>query len=136
MSDKAFIDTNVLLYAIDRSAGAKQRKARALLKELARQGHGIISTQIIEEAYNGATRKLGVAAPKARRWVEHLENFEVVILTVTLIKQAIDCSILNQLSFWDGLIIVAAEAANCQVIYTEDLNTGQVIRGVKVVNPF
>ena len=96
----------------------------------------VISTQVIQEAYVGATRKLGIEPTKAWRWVEQLENFEVLEIQVFHVKQAIDCAILNQLSFWDGLIITAAEAAGCLHLFSEDMNHGQIIRGVKIVNPF
>ena len=136
MSDRVFIDTNIFLYAIDRADKAKQTKARKILREIVLDKHGVISTQVVEEAYNGATRKLKVVPAKARRWIEQFENFEIVNLDLSTIKSGIDCSILNQLSFWDGLIVAAAEAARCKIIYTEDMNSGQLIRGVKIFNPF
>jgi predicted nucleic acid-binding protein len=136
MSDRAFIDTNILVYAIDKSAGKKQERSRQLIAELARARKAYISTQVIAESYNAATKKLSVPPHKARRWIEQVENMEVVQISVSLIKQAIDCSILNQISFWDGLIIVSAEEAGCETLYTEDLNPGQIIRGVRIVSPF
>lgn len=136
MSDRVFVDTNVFLYAIDRADKVKQSKARKILKEIALNKQGVISTQVIEEAYNGATKKLKVAPAKVRRWIEQFENFEIVNLDLSAIKSGIDCSILNQLSLWDGLIIAAAEMAKCEVLYTEDMNSGQLIRGVRITNPF
>jgi len=64
-----------------------------------------------------------------------LERFETVIIVPDIIKDAIDCGIINRLSFWDALIIIAAESANCERLWSEDLNAGQVIRGVLVENP-
>ena len=136
MSDRVFVDTNVFLYAIDRAEKVKQSKARKILKDIVLNKHGVISTQVVEEAYNGATKKIKVVPAKARRWIEQFENFEIVNLDISIIKSGIDCSILNQLSFWDGLIIAAAEAAKCQFLFTEDMNSGQLIRGVRIVNPF
>ena len=64
-----------------------------------------------------------------------LERFETVIIIPDIIKEAIDCGIIDRLSFWDALIVVAAESANCEKLWTEDLNDGQVIRGVRIENP-
>jgi len=63
------------------------------------------------------------------------ENMEVVRIDPHLIGQAIDTSILSRISFWDSLVVVAAESAKCEVVYTEDLNPGQIIRGVRIENP-
>ena len=68
--------------------------------------------------------------------LKQFENFEVVITNPELIYEAIDCSVMNRLSFWDSLIIVAAEISKCKQIWTEDLNTDQTIRGMKIINPF
>ena len=70
----------------------------------------------------------------AKGALHYFEKFDVVTVNTKLIADAIDCSIINQLSFWDSLIVVAAESVMCNIIYTEDLNEGQVIRGVKIVN--
>lgn len=64
------------------------------------------------------------------------EKFDVVTINTKLIADAIDCSIINQLSFWDSLIFVAAESVMCNLLYTEDINEGQMIWGVKIVNPY
>ena len=64
------------------------------------------------------------------------ENLEIVIIDTDLIKEAIDVSVLNKVSFWDALIIATAECAKCEYLYTEDLNAGQIIRGVQVKNPY
>ena len=136
MSGRIFLDTNVLLHALDRREKGKQSLAREVIGDLVKKGEPVISTQVVQEAYVGATKKLGVAPHLARRWVEQLQNFEVLEIGMSHIQQAIDCAILNQLSFWDGLIVVAAEAAQCLYLYTEDMNSGQIIRGVKLVNPF
>ena len=71
----------------------------------------------------------------AKDILHSFERFETIIITPEIIKDAIDCSIINKLSFWDALIIAAAESAGCENLWTEDLNDGQVIRGVRVVNP-
>jgi predicted nucleic acid-binding protein len=63
------------------------------------------------------------------------ERFETIVVSPTLIKDAIDCAIINRLSFWDALIVVSAESARCEIVWTEDLNHGQIIRGVRIENP-
>lgn len=133
---RVFLDTNVLVYSIDANSPAKREQARNLLREVQQEGNGVISTQVLQEFYVVATRKLGVEPLDAKRILELLANFEVVTITVPLIEQAIDCSVANQVSFWDALIIAGAEDGGCAEIWTEDLQDGQRIRGVKVVNPF
>jgi predicted nucleic acid-binding protein len=133
---KVFFDTNVLVYAQDLDAPHKRERSRQLIAEVAAAGTGVISTQVLQEYYVTATRKMGVAPLAAKSVVRSFRMFEVVQLSPDLIEQAIDRSVLSQLSFWDALIIAAAVASACTAIYSEDLNAGQVIDGVKIVNPF
>ncbi|MHB8765373.1 MAG: PIN domain-containing protein [Deferrisomatales bacterium] len=130
---KVFLDTNVLVYAMDADAGEKQQTARRSLREVA--GNAVVSTQVLQEFFVVATRKLGVAPAVAKSVFHALRRFETVTVTADLIEQAADCSMVHQLSFWDALIVVAAESARCPELWTEDLNPGQIIRGVKVVTP-
>jgi predicted nucleic acid-binding protein len=131
---KVFLDTNLLVYAMDADAGGKREAARRLLRGAA--GLGVVSTQVLQEFYVVATRKLGVEPALAKSVVHALRRFETVTVTADLIEQAADCSVVHQLSFWDALIVVAAESARCSELWTEDLNPGQILRGVQVVNPF
>lgn len=133
---KAFIDTNILVYAMDQSNRKKQARARALLQGAGENKMGVISTQVLQEFYVAATRKLNVEPLLAKEIIHSLMHFEIVTVDHHLIKEAIDCSILNRISFWDALVIVSAESAKCSEIWSEDLNDGQIIRGVKIVNPF
>jgi predicted nucleic acid-binding protein len=133
---KVFFDTNVLVYAQDLDAPHKRERSRQLMAEVAATGRGVISTQVLQEYYVTATRKLGVAPLAAKSVVQSFRMFEIVQLSPELIEQAIDRSVLSQLSFWDALIVAASAASGCTTIYSEDLNAGQVIGGVKVVNPF
>jgi predicted nucleic acid-binding protein len=133
---KVFFDTNVLVYAQDLDAPHKRERSRQLMAEVAAVGCGVISTQVLQEYYVTATRKLGVAPLAAKSVVQSFRMFEIVQLSPDLIEQAIDRSVLSQLSFWDALIVAASAASGCTTIYSEDLNVGQVIGGVKVVNPF
>jgi predicted nucleic acid-binding protein len=96
---------------------------------------GVISTQVLQEFYVTVTRKLRVDSLIAKEVLHSLEHFEVVTISTGIIKEAIDCAVLNKISFWDSLIITAAEASKCTRVWSEDLNHGQITRGVKIHNP-
>ena len=132
---KIFIDTNILVYCMDDFDPKRKERCRMLLKTLTNDLQGVISTQVMQEFYVAATKKLGVDALLAKDILHSFEQFETVIITPQIIKDAIDCSIINRISFWDSLIVLAAESARCEKIWTEDLNDGQVIRGVRIENP-
>ena len=132
---KIFLDTNILIYTLDSHDHKKQNRCRSLLHKIQEDNNGVISTQIMQEFYVVATKKLFVKPQIVKGILHSFENFEVVQINPALIQQAIDCSIIHQLSFWDALIIVGAESAKCGRLWTEDLNSGQVIRGVKIENP-
>ncbi len=132
---KIFIDTNILVYCIDRHDPAKQKTSRLLLQTLGNDHSGVISTQVMQEFFVVGTKKLAADPLLVKDILHSFENFETVIVTPEIIKEAIDCSIINRLSFWDALIVATAESAKCERIWTEDLNHGQVIRGVKIENP-
>lgn len=133
---KIFIDTNILIYCLDKHDPGKQKKARELLKRVAMDFTGVISTQVLQEFYVAATRKLNVEPLQAKDMLRAFSNYETILVTLEIINNAIDCSVLNRISFWDSLIISTAESALCGTLWTEDLNDGQVIKGVKIENPF
>jgi predicted nucleic acid-binding protein len=132
---KVFLDTNLLVYTMDSYDTEKKQQCRSLLKTVTRDMQGVISTQVMQEFYVAATRKLGADPLTTKDVMNAFTRFEVVGVTPDIINSAVDCSILNRLSFWDALIVAAAESAHCDFLWTEDLNNGQVIRGVKVENP-
>lgn len=132
---KIFVDTNILICGIDRSDAAKQKKSRSLLKTLCGDLKGVISTQVMQEFYVAATTELGADPLLIKDILHSFERFETVVITPERIRDAIDCSIVNRLSFWDALIVVAAESARCERLWSEDLNDGQIIRGVRIENP-
>ena len=136
MPGKVFLDANVLVYAQDAKSPGKQRKSRQIIAELAESGGGVISTQVLQEFYVAATRKIEVPPLAAKGVLKTFAVFETVLVSPHLIHEAVDCSILNQISFWDALILAAAASAGCTVVYSEDLNPGQTILGVTVRNPF
>jgi len=131
---KVFIDTNIFIYALDQANPEKQAKARTLLKSLQESRSGVVSTQVFQEFYVVATSKLKVNSLLAKKMI--LANFETVTVDLPMIKQAIDILSDDQISFWDALIVSSAKASGCRVIWTEDLNHGQLIKGVKIENPF
>ena len=132
---KVFLDANILVYAQDKDSPAKQRRSREVIGELASAGSGVVSTQVLQEFYVAATRKLGVEPLSAKAVIATFSMFEITQTSPDLIDDAIDCSILNKISFWDALIVAAAASAGCTMIYSEDLNPGQVIQGVRIENP-
>ena len=138
MTERVFIDTNVLIYADDLDAGAKRDVARNALRQVlgSRAFAAVLSTQVLQEFFVVATRKLGVAPAVARRKIELLCRYDVVTVQPDLILGAIDLTRLQPISFWDALIVKTAHAAGCGRILTEDLNHGDTIDGVRIENPF
>jgi predicted nucleic acid-binding protein len=132
---KIFIDTNILIYCLDKHDSEKQKKARELLKKVTLDLIGVISTQVLQEFYVAATRKLGVEPLQAKDMLHAFSNYETILVTPEIINNAIDCSVLNRISFRDSLIVSTAESALCETIWKEDLNDGQVIKGIKIENP-
>ncbi len=136
MSDRYFLDTNILVYALDSGSPEKQKQCREIIAQHADSGDGIVSTQVMQEFYVAATRKLGVDPLVAKGVLKTFAVFEIVQVSILLIQEAIDCSLLNQLSFWDSLILAAAASAGCTVVLSEDLDAKETILGVKIQNPF
>lgn len=132
---KVFLDANILAYAQDQASPVKRRRSREVIAELAASGLGVISTQVLQEFYVTVTRKMGVDPLAAKGVLRTFTIFEVAHASPDLIDDAIDCSILNKISFWDALIVAAAAATGCTTVYSEDLNAGQVIQGVRIENP-
>ncbi len=132
----AFFDSNVLVYADDSSEPAKQAQAIALFSEHLRQGTAVVSLQVLQEYFVVATRKLGVSAEIAQRKIEVLARAGVVRLEARDVIAAIELHRLTRISFWDSLIVHAARLAGAEVVYSEDLQAGGVLAGVRVVNPF
>lgn len=136
MSVRSFFDTNVLVYADDKTAPAKQQRAVELVAEHRRGGTGVVSLQVLQEYFVTVTRKLKVDARVARRKVELLAEFDVAAPGVADILAAIDLHRLHSFSFWDALVLRAAGQAGCRILLSEDMQEGQEIDGVRVVNPF
>lgn len=136
MSGRSFLDTNVLVYTDDHDAPDKQKIALDLVERARMEATGVVSTQVLQEYYSAATRKLGVSPDTARRKVELFAHFDLVPVELDLILTAIDFHRLNSVSFWDALILRAAMVSGCTTLYSEDLQTGRRIDGLQIVNPF
>jgi predicted nucleic acid-binding protein len=137
MSDREFVDTNILVYAYDRSAGTKHERARRLLDQLWESGNGTLSTQVLQEFVVYLRRKVAhpLSAQETRRILQDFMSWNVFVNTSQSIFQALEVEERFQISFWDALIIQAAEAAGAKKLYTEDLSDGQRYGEVLVVNP-
>jgi len=133
-----FVDTNVLAYAYDRSETVKQSVAQAQLEVLWRNRTGTLSTQVLQEFYVVATRKL--AAPMhrttARKIVALYAEWPVVQVDAPLLLAASELEERHTLSFWDALIVEAARRSGATRLLTEDLQAGRRIGGVRIENPF
>jgi predicted nucleic acid-binding protein len=136
MSALSFFDTNILIYADDDDTPAKQRLASDLIAEHRRLGTGVVSVQVLQEYFVTITRKLGDDPRIARRKVELLAEFDVVVTNVVDILAAIDIHLVHGFSFWDALIVRCAKQAGCSVLLTEDMQDAREIDGVRIVNPF
>lgn len=138
MNGRCFVDSNVLVYAHDRGAGPKHEKAKELIKQLWSERRGILSTQVLQELYVNVRRKASIplTTEEARELIWDYFAWEVVVNDGDSVLRAIDVSTRYQLSFWDGLIVDAANVARVEILYSEDINHGQVYGGVEVRNPF
>ena len=138
MSDRAFLDTNVVVYAHDSADPDKQATSQEIVLEGVRTGSAVISAQVLNEFLVTVTRKIAtpLSLDVARRETGLLSRLHVVEIDVPLVKRAIDICERWQLSHWDGLIISAAERGRCETVLSEDLSDGQSYGSVTVRNPF
>jgi predicted nucleic acid-binding protein len=138
MNDKTFVDTNILVYAHDLDSGKKHDIAQKSIMNLWDTGTGVISTQVLQEFYITLTRKVPVPLKKsqARRILNNYLAWDVAVNNGETILQAIEIEENYHISFWDALIVSAAYFKNAAIILTEDLNEGQQIEGITIVNPF
>ena len=133
---RAFLDTNILFYSSDKKYPAKQLKAHSLIREHLSDRTGVVSLQVLQEYFVSSTRKLGLDPVVARRRLEIFSRFDLVEPQLSDVLAAIDLHRLHHISYWDALIIHCAKISGCRVVFTEDLQHGQVIDGVRIVNPF
>ncbi len=137
MADKYFVDTNILIYAHDPSAGVKHGRARQLIAQLWSTGEGVLSTQVLQELCVNLRRKLARPLPvdEIRQLVQDYLSWEIVVNTPQSVIQALDIEVRYKISYWDALVLQAAETCGASVIYSEDLSAGQRYGAVRVVNP-
>jgi len=138
MSVKYFVDTNILLYAHDKAAGAKHERAKALVEELWRDRTGVVSTQVLQELAVNLRRKAGrpLDGKTTRDVVTDYLTWQVIVNGGESILEALDIETRYRISFWDALVIQAAQAAGADVLYSEDLSDGQAYGTTRVLNPF
>lgn len=137
MSAEHFVDTSILMYAHDTSAGENHERARALIEQLWRTRSAAVSTQVLQELCVNLQRKAArpLDADATREVVADYLAWEVVVNDGQSILEALEIQQRHRLSFWDALIVHAAERAGATVLYSEDLSDGQVYDSVRVVNP-
>jgi predicted nucleic acid-binding protein len=137
MTDKYFVDTNILMYAHDRSTGLKHERARKLIEQLWLSGQGVLSTQVLQELCINLRRKVTrpLSTEEIRRLLQDYLSWEIVVNTADSVISALDIELRYHTSFWDALVLHAAESAGAAVLYSEDLASGQSYGPVQVINP-
>lgn len=137
MSDKAFVDTNILVYAHDSSLGVKHDRALALIERLWKAGGGVLSTQVLQELCINLRKKVArpFSADETRRVIEDYLSWEVVINAPDSILEAMSIESRYQISFWDALIVQAAIGSGAELLYSEDFSDGQIYGAIRVANP-
>jgi len=136
--DRRFVDTNILLYAHDESAGDKHDRARALVEHLWESREGCLSVQVLQELFVNVTRKIAkpLDAATAKEIVADFSRWHLHVPGADDVLAAIGIHQRTGISFWDAMIIRSAAEIGCAVLYSEDLNAGQEYSGVRVENPF
>ena len=137
-SELCFVDTNVLVYGFEKVASAKKQIAQRLLTELADRDSLPLSTQVLQELFVTLTRKVSqpCTSNEALSVLESLSVWPIVTIDYKAIRDAIELADEAKLSFWDALVVIAAARSGAKLLYTEDLNDGKEIMGVRICNPF
>jgi len=137
MADKYFVDTNILIYAHDRSTGIKHERARQIIEGLWTTGQGVLSTQVLQELCINLRRKIARPLPveEIRQLLQDYLSWEIVINAPEAVIQALEIEVRYKTSFWDALILQAAQQSGAAVLYSEDLAMGQSYGSIQVVNP-
>jgi predicted nucleic acid-binding protein len=135
-SPLVFFDSNVLIYADDARYPQRQQQAQLLIRSHRVNRSGVVSLQVLQEYFVNVTRKLGLDPAIARGKVEIFSRFHLVEPVLIDVLAAIDSHRLHHVSYWDALIVHCAKKSGCKVVLSEDMQHGQVIDGVRIVNPF
>jgi predicted nucleic acid-binding protein len=138
MTGKVFVDSNVLIYAHDSDAPAKQQRAAKRLRELWDNVRGRLSTQVLQEFYVNATQKIKKPLPRsvAREIIRNYGLWVESAITTATVVRASEIADAWKLSFWDSMILASAEQDGATELLSEDLKHGQVIAGIRIINPF
>ncbi len=136
MTAPIFVDTNVFIYAVDAAHPNKQQAAREWRDELWKSRTGRTSFQVLQEFYVNVRKKWPAAVKAARVEVRDLLTWHPVTVDAGMLERAWQIQDRYQLSFWDALVIAAARASSCRYLLTEDLQEGQNLDGVTIINPF
>ena len=136
--NRQFVDTNILVYAHDVTAGDKHVLARALVEELWDTREGCLSVQVLQEFFVTTTRKIPkpLDVPAAARVIDDLAHWHMHAPAAGDVLAAIDILQRTGASFWDAMILRSAKELGCQILHSEDLNPGQEYKGVLLRNPF
>jgi predicted nucleic acid-binding protein len=135
-SELTFVDTNVLVYGYDRSAGDKREVARRLVSDLWTSETGVLSSQVLQEFYVVTTRKLSMTRPRARQIIRRYGAWPVHCIDADDVLDASELEQRHSVSFWDALLVVAARRLGATRLVTEDLQDGRTIGGIHIENPF
>lgn len=136
MTAPVFVDSNVFLYALDEADPKKQQAARNWRAELWKRRRGRVSFQVLGEFYVNAVRKQPAARDAVRAEVRDLLTWNPIIADAKLLEQGWKIQDRYQFSYWNALIVAAAKVCGCRYLLTEDLQSGQKLEGIEVVNPF
>ncbi|HEJ83182.1 MAG TPA: PIN domain-containing protein [Desulfobacteraceae bacterium] len=138
MTDKIFLDTNIIVYAHDQSSSKKNAIAKEIMDYLWESRQGVVSVQVLQEFFVCVTQKIvkPIHIKNARMIVEYLSNWEVVVNDKYITLEAIDLQEKYRFSFWDSLITQAAIQSQACLLFSEDLPDGQIVMGTKILNPF
>ena len=134
--ERCFIDTNVLVYADSGDEPVKQRIALTLLNQLRLNQKGVLSTQVLTEYCNVALNKLKLPHADIREQMQFWQQYEVVQVTPDIIHAGLDLHQTRSIGYFGALIVAAAKTSGCTVLYSEDMNAGEMVNGVRIVNPF
>jgi len=136
MTANVFVDTNVFIYAVDQADLKKQLAAQAWRAWLWETNRGRISFQVLQEFYVNAIKKHPSARVEIRKEISDLMAWRPIALDASIITRGWKIEDRYGISFWDSLIVAAARVSGCRYLLTEDLQRGQELDGVMVVNPF
>ena len=131
-----FVDSNLVVYANDRRDPEKQARALEVVTQLMTAGNGVLSIQVLQEYANTALAKLEQEPQVVIRQIKLLDCLTTIAPSPASVRRTVEVRNTYRISFWDAAIVVAAEAGECDIILSEDLNAGQYYAGIQVANPF